>query len=145
MANLSNALVAQDPKAPKNCEFSQTSLCQLSSLKEKEVTDDKERVVLDIEDVEDEDFFTQEELDKMDNPMMAYMARKFKNVRFNRNKSYKPKGQMSRFNRGGFSRNAGDSEGGYRTGLVDRSKFRCYNCNELGHFADKCKKPSQLN
>ena len=27
--------------------------------------------------------------------------------------------------------------------MVDRSKIRCFNCNELGHFATECKKPRQ--
>ena len=28
--------------------------------------------------------------------------------------------------------------------MVDRSKIRCINCNEMGHFATKCKKPRQF-
>ena len=28
--------------------------------------------------------------------------------------------------------------------MVDRSKIRCFNCNELGHFATEYKKPRQI-
>ena len=28
--------------------------------------------------------------------------------------------------------------------MVDRSKIRCFNCNEMGHFATECKKPRQF-
>ena len=27
--------------------------------------------------------------------------------------------------------------------MVDRSKFKCYNCNEPGHFATEYRKPKQ--
>ena len=27
--------------------------------------------------------------------------------------------------------------------MIDKSTVRCYNCNELGHFASNCKKPRQ--
>ena len=27
--------------------------------------------------------------------------------------------------------------------MVDRSKFKCFNCNEPGHFATECRKPKQ--
>ena len=28
--------------------------------------------------------------------------------------------------------------------MVDRSKIRCFNCNEMGHFATEFKKPRQI-
>ena len=28
--------------------------------------------------------------------------------------------------------------------MVDRGKIRCFNCNEMGHFATECKKPRQF-
>ncbi|KAL8125549.1 hypothetical protein AgCh_013000 [Apium graveolens] len=33
---------------------------------------------------------------------------------------------------------------GYKTGPVDRSKIRCFNCDELGHFAIECSKPKKV-
>ena len=33
-----------------------------------------------------------------------------------------------------------DSEG---KGMTDMSKIRCYNCDELGHFAQDCPKPRE--
>ena len=32
---------------------------------------------------------------------------------------------------------------GYKIGLVDHSKFRCYNCNELGNLSTECRKTKQ--
>ena len=66
----------------------------------------------------------------MDNPTMAYMAKKFRNIRFERDKPYKPQVQTSKFSKGNSSKAAcGVTRGGYKTGMVDRSKFKCYNCN----------------
>ena len=28
--------------------------------------------------------------------------------------------------------------------MMDRSKIRCFNCNEMGHFATECKKPRHI-
>ncbi|KAL8132505.1 hypothetical protein AgCh_008119 [Apium graveolens] len=33
---------------------------------------------------------------------------------------------------------------GYKTGSVDRSKIRCFNYDELGHFATECRKPKKV-
>jgi hypothetical protein len=141
MANMSGALVAQEPKVSEPPQVTQKS--QVPYLKIEEVDDEEEedKVVLQIKDVEDEDFYSIEEMESMDNPTMAYMAKRFKNFRFRRDKPYKPQGQSSRFKGSTSKAVGGIGKGGYKNGLVDKSRFRCYNCNELGHFTNDYRRP----
>ncbi|KAK1360204.1 hypothetical protein POM88_044678 [Heracleum sosnowskyi] len=109
-------------------------MANMSSALIEEVVEDDEKGVLQLKDVEDEDFYTMEELESMDNPTMAYMAKKFKNFRFKKDRSFGPQGQASKFTKGSSSKAVVGSsfKGGYKTGFVDRSKFKCYNCGEPG-------------
>ena len=87
------------------------------------------------EDDDEDEFYTLEEMESMDNSAMAFMARKFKNFKFKKNIPFRAQGQYSRFNRTGASKDTGGNSGGsYKSGMVDRSKFKCFNYGELGHF-----------
>ena len=90
----------------------------------------------------DDDYYTLEELDQLEDESMVYLAGRFKHIKFRRNPKYKMRSQGSRFQKGG-SFSGSSSRGGYKINMVDCSKFRCYNCNELGHFSMECKKPKQ--
>ena len=45
----------------------------------------------DKEEAEEEEFYTLEELEDLENQSMAYIARKFSNIRFKKNKAFKPR------------------------------------------------------
>ena len=123
---------------------------------EKPVSDKQEIVEADFtestHETDKDDFYTMEELEQLENKTMAYMAGKFKNLRFRRNPKYKFKSgsNYSGSSGSGFRGNQGGSSlwsynnSGYKTGMVDISKFKCYNCNEPGHFATEFRKPKQM-
>ena len=91
----------------------------------------------------DGDFYSLEELEQLANDSMALIVMRFGKFRFRRNPNFKFKSNVNRFQRGGSS-TSNSSRGGYKSGMVDRSKIRCFNCNEMGHFATECKKPRQF-
>ena len=74
---------------------------------------------------------------------MVLIVKRFKNYIFRRNTDFKFKSNFNRFQRGGSS-SSNSTRGGYKTGMVDRIKIRCFNCNEMGHSATECKKPRQI-
>ncbi|XP_074347231.1 uncharacterized protein LOC141686069 [Apium graveolens] len=84
------------------------------------------------------DYYTTEELQSMEDPTMANLAGMFSNIRFRRKQGFRGSGSS---NRG--QRTSSYSGSGYKTGMVDKSKFRCYNCDEVGHFATECRKSQQ--
>ncbi|KAK1379987.1 hypothetical protein POM88_026731 [Heracleum sosnowskyi] len=92
--------------------------------------------------VDESDYYTLEELEQMEDKTMAYLATNLSHIRFKRNPKYKFKGSTNRFQKSKYSPGTG-FKGGYKTSIIDRSKSRCYNCNELGHFATECRKPRQ--
>ncbi|KAK1374545.1 hypothetical protein POM88_030738 [Heracleum sosnowskyi] len=91
---------------------------------------------------DESDYYTLEELEQMEDKIMAYLAAKFSHIRFKRNPKYKFKGSTNRFQKSKYSSGSG-FKGGYKTCMIDRIKSRCYNCNDLGHFATECRKPRQ--
>ena len=122
---------------------------------EKPVAEKQEFVEAEISENSQEgdadDFYSMEELEQLKNKTMAYMAGKSKNLRFRRNPKYKFKsgfnysgssGSGFKGNRGGSS-SGSYSKSGYKTGMIDHSKFKCYNCNEPCHFATECRKPKK--
>ena len=123
---------------------------------EKPVSDKQEIVEAEFtestQESDEDDFYSMEELEQLENKTMAYMAGKFKNLRFRRNPKYKFKSgsSYSGSSGSGFRGNRGGSSSGsynkssYKTGMGDESKFKCYNCNEPEHFATECQKPKQM-
>ncbi|XP_063942915.1 uncharacterized protein LOC135150507 [Daucus carota subsp. sativus] len=76
----------------------------------------------------DDEFYSMEELDQLEDESRAMFARKFSNMRFMKNPSYKFKSYGSEFQKGESSSTT--SKGAYKTGMVDRRKFKCFNCDE---------------
>ena len=74
---------------------------------------------------------------------MALIVKRFGNFRFRRNPNFEFKSNYNIFQRGGSS-TSNSSRWGYKIGMVDRSKIRCFNCNEMGHFATECENPMQI-
>ncbi|XP_063936103.1 uncharacterized protein LOC135147181 [Daucus carota subsp. sativus] len=90
----------------------------------------------------DDEFYSMEELDQLEDEFLAMFSRKFSNMRFRKNPSYKFKSSGSKFQKEGSL--SITSKGAYKTGMVNRSKFKCFNCDEPGHFVSECMKPNQL-
>ncbi|KAL8132771.1 hypothetical protein AgCh_008307 [Apium graveolens] len=103
--------------------------------------ENEEQVILELEN---DEFYTLGELDELDQSM-TYLARKFSNIRVKKPRYFKNKEQS--FNKDNRWKEKGkynsDSKNGYKTGSVDRSNVRCFNCDEQGHFATECRKPKK--
>ena len=141
MANMSNALIAHDPRISQQGEPSHAfQQIQPPTLKIEEVEDEDDKVIVELEDDDEDEFYTLEEMENMDNPAMDFMATNFKIFKFKKNKAFRAQGQYSKFNRTGSNKDTGgNSGGGYKSGMVDRSKFKCFNYGELGHFVGESK------
>ncbi|KAL8119923.1 hypothetical protein AgCh_017155 [Apium graveolens] len=76
------------------------------------------------------EYYTTEDLQSMEDATMGNLAGMFSNIRFRGKQGFRDSGSR---NHG--QRSSSSSGSGYKTGIVDGSKFRCYNCDEVGHFA----------
>ncbi|KAL8110822.1 hypothetical protein AgCh_026529 [Apium graveolens] len=110
----SSALIVNDGQTSNDEQRSPTPVISTS---EKRVNDTEEQVILELD-----------EEDEVKKPRFF----KSKGQSFNKDSSWKGKGKYTP-----------DSKTGYKTGSVDRSKIRCFNCDELGYFATECRKPKK--
>ncbi|KAL8103584.1 hypothetical protein AgCh_027964 [Apium graveolens] len=134
----SSALIVNESQTSNDEPRSHTPV---TSTSEKRTNDSQEQVILELEK---DEFYTLDELDELDQSM-AYLERKISNIRVKKPRFFKGKGQS--FNKDiswkGKGKYTSDSKNGYKTGFVDRSKIRCFNCDELGNFATECRKPKK--
>ncbi|KAL8099537.1 hypothetical protein AgCh_031976 [Apium graveolens] len=135
----SSALVVNDSQSSDDEQEIQTLVVSRNERKNKEP---QKQVILELEE---DKFYTLDELDELDQSM-SYLARKFSNIRVKKPKFFKNKGQTSNKDnswKGKAQYNSG-GKSGYKTRSIDMSKIRCFNYDELGHFATECRKPKKV-
>ncbi|KAL8103330.1 hypothetical protein AgCh_027773 [Apium graveolens] len=86
----SSALIVNDGQTSNDEQRSPTLAISTS---EKRVNDSEEQVILELD--EEDQFYTLDELDELDKSM-AYLARKFSNIRVKKPRFFKSKGQKSK-------------------------------------------------
>ena len=112
-----------------------------------EYTDAKPEVIkaeIDENSIYPEDeFYTLEEFEQLEDNSMAYMSARFKHIKFGKNPRYKKSSRSKFQDNNGYSgsRSGSRSNGSFKLNMIDKSKTRCYNCNDLGHFATEWRKP----
>ncbi|KAL8089739.1 hypothetical protein AgCh_039288 [Apium graveolens] len=108
----SSALIVNDGQTSNDEQRSPTPAISTS---EKRVNDTEEQVILELD--EEDEFYTLDKLDELDKSM-AYLARKFSNIRVKKPRFFKSKGQS--FNKDSSWKGKGkytpDSKTGYKTG-----------------------------
>jgi hypothetical protein len=86
------------------------------------------------------EYYSLEELDQLEDQDMALVVRNFgQKFRFRRNPNHKYK-SYNQFQKGSYGPTSSMSQG-FKSDFMLRSKARCFNCDQLGHFASDCKKP----
>ena len=92
---------------------------------------------------DESDYYTLEELQQMEDPTMATLAVKFSHIRFRRKSGYRSSGSSSILQRAGSSSYGSGKV--YKIGMVDRSKFWCYNYEKMGHFSSEYRESKQAD
>ncbi|XP_063942844.1 uncharacterized protein LOC135150464 [Daucus carota subsp. sativus] len=96
-----------------------------SSVKTDYPTTKSEIVEVEIDEVSvdpEDEFYTREELEQLEDKSMAYMAARFKHIKFSRNPRYKKASGNKFQNKEGYSGSGSRSTGNYKTNLYDKSK-----------------------